>query len=73
MVLHPSFDQHLHSYHFKDFHPYYLPEMWHHTELKVADDPWWEFQHAVSDFNTHRSNIVDTQWWKVAYESMAAF
>jgi len=72
MVPHPNFDQYMRPYRFKEFRRF-LPEAWVDFDLKESNDPWWQFQAAVTEFNNLRSETIRAHCWKVADESMSAY
>ena len=72
MVPHLNFDQYMHPYHFKEF-CHFLPEVWLGYNLKESNDPWWQFQAAVGQFNNLRSERIHAYCWKVVDELMSAY
>jgi len=72
MVPHPNFDPYMHPHWFKEF-CHFLPEVWLGYNLKESNDPWWQFQAAVGQFNNLRSERIHAYCWKVVDELMSAY
>ena len=72
MVPHPNFDPYVHPHWLKEF-CHFLPEVWLGYNLKESNDPWWQFQAAVGQFNNLRSERIHAYCWKVVDELMSAY
>ena len=50
-----------------------MPCMYEDVQVNEEEDPWWQFALCVSEFNSHRQNIIISSTWKVFDESMLVY
>jgi hypothetical protein len=72
MVPHPSFEKFMKLYRFKEFR-HFLPLAYASEALREANDPWWQFREAVTEFNNNRKEKIHFPQWVAIDESMSAW
>jgi len=72
MVPHPSFENFMKLYRFKEFR-HFLPLAYASENLQKQDDLWWQFREGVDEFNNNRKDKMHFPQWVAIDESMSAW